>query len=70
LIPELYLHGLASGDSELALALRELWGEEAPLSGSSLATAAQAAVAGEYEQWKSAAVEVKEWAYFRADEFM
>jgi hypothetical protein len=25
-------------------------------------------VAGEYEQWKSAAVEVKEWAYFRTDE--
>jgi transposase-like protein len=34
LIPELYLHGLASGDFELAL--RELLGEGAPLSASSL----------------------------------
>ena len=32
LIPELYLHGLASGDFELAL--RELLGEGAPLSAS------------------------------------
>jgi transposase-like protein len=64
LIPELYLHGLASGDFELAL--RELLGEGAPLSASSLQRLKQK-WQGEYERWKSTAVEEKEWAYFWAD---
>ena len=61
LIPELYLHGLASGDFELAL--RELWGEGAPLSTSSLQRLKEK-WQGEYEQWKSAGIEEKDWAYF------
>jgi transposase-like protein len=64
LIPELYLHGLASGDFELAL--RELLGEGAPLSASSLQRQ-KTKWEGEYEQWKSAAIEQKDWAYFWAD---
>jgi transposase-like protein len=64
LIPELYLHGLASGDFELAL--RELLGEGAPLSASSLQRLKEK-WQGEYERWKSATVEEKEWAYFWAD---
>jgi putative transposase len=64
LIPELYLHGLASGDFELAL--RELLGEGAPLSASSLQRLKEK-WQGEYEQWKSTAIEEKEWAYFWAD---
>lgn len=64
LIPELYLHGLASGDFELAL--RELLGEGAPLSASWLQRLKEK-WQGEYEQWKSTAVEEKEWAYFWAD---
>jgi len=64
LIPELYLHGLASGDFELAL--RQLLGEGAPLSASSLQRLKEK-WRGEYEQWKSTAIEEKEWAYFWAD---
>jgi len=64
LVPELYLHGLASGDFELAL--RELLGEGAPLSASSLQRLKQK-WEGEYEQWRSAAVEQEEWAYLWAD---
>jgi transposase-like protein len=64
LIPELYLHGLASGDFELAL--RELLGEGAPLSASSLQRLKEK-WQGEYEQWKSTAVEEKDWAYLWAD---
>ena len=64
LIPELYLHGLASGDFELAL--RELLGEGAPLSASSLQRLKEK-WQGEYEQWKSTAIEEKEWAYLWAD---
>ncbi len=64
LIPELYLHGLASGDFELAL--RELLGEGAPLSASSLQRLKEK-WQGEYEQWKQTAVEETEWAYFWAD---
>ena len=44
LIPELYLHGLASGDFELAL--RELLGEGAPLSASSIQRLRQMKVRG------------------------
>jgi transposase-like protein len=64
LIPELYLHGLASGDFELAL--RGLLGEGAPLSASSLQRLKEK-WQGEYEQWKSGAIEEKDWAYFWAD---
>ena len=53
LIPELYLHGLASGDFELAL--RGLLGEGAPLSASSLQRLKEK-WQGEYEQWKSAPI--------------
>jgi putative transposase len=64
LIPELYLHGLASGDFELAL--RELLGEGAPLSASSLQRLKEK-WQGEYEQWKSTGIEEEDWAYFWAD---
>ena len=64
LIPELYLHGLASGDFELAL--RELLGEGAPLSASSLQRLKEK-WQGEYEQWKSAVIEEQDWAYLWAD---
>ncbi len=64
LIPELYLHGLASGDFELAL--RELLGEGAPLSPSSLQRLKEK-WQGEYEQWKSTTIEEKDWAYVWAD---
>jgi transposase-like protein len=64
LIPELYLHGLASGDFELAL--RELLGEGAPLSASSLQRLKEK-WEGEYEQWKGAMIEEKDWAYLWAD---
>src|SRR6266498_2380728 len=56
LVPELYLHGLASGDFELAL--RGLLGEGAPLSASSLQRLKEK-WQGEYEQWKSAPIEEK-----------
>jgi transposase-like protein len=45
MLPELYLHGLALGDFELAL--RGLLGDGAPLSGSSIAKWQR-----EYEEWK------------------
>jgi len=64
LIPELYLHGLASGDFELAL--RELLGEGAPLSASSLQRLKEK-WQGEYEQWKSRAIQEADWAYLWAD---
>jgi putative transposase len=64
LIPELYLHGLASGDFEMAL--RGLLGEGAPLSATSLQRLKEK-WQGEYEQWKSELVEEKEWAYLWAD---
>jgi transposase-like protein len=49
LLPELYLHGLAKGDFELAL--RGLLGEGAPLSSSSIARL-KAKWQLEYEKWK------------------
>ena len=48
LLPELYLHGLASGDFELAL--RGLLGEEAPLSATTVARLKEKWHA-EYTQW-------------------
>lgn len=64
IIPELYLHGLASGDFEMAL--RELLGEGAPLSASSLQRLKQKWEV-EYEQWKAAPIEEADWAYLWAD---
>jgi transposase-like protein len=64
LLPELYLHGLASGDFELAL--RGLLGEGAPLSASSLQRLKEK-WEQEYEQWKGAAIEEEDWAYLWAD---
>jgi transposase-like protein len=64
LIPELYLHGLAGGDFELAL--RRFLGEGAPLSASSLQRLKEK-WQGEYEQWKSTAIEEQDWAYLWAD---
>jgi putative transposase len=64
LIPELYLHGLASGDFELAL--RGLLGEGAPLSASSLQRLKEK-WQGEYEQWKDTPIQETDWAYLWAD---
>ncbi len=64
LIPELYLHGLASGDFELAL--RGLLGEGAPLSASSLQRLKEKWEV-EYEQWKGAVIEEEKIAYAWAD---
>ena len=54
LIPELYLHGLASGDFELAL--RHLLGQGAPLSASSLQRLKEK-WQSEYGQWNSQPIE-------------
>src|SRR5437773_10998718 len=64
LVPELYLHGLASGDFELAL--RGLLGEGAPLSATSLQRLKEK-WQGEYEQWKGALITEQGWAYIWAD---
>ena len=64
LLPELYLHGLAQGDFELAL--RGLLGDGAPLSASSigrLTTKWQV----EYEQWQSQPLEGLEVVYVWVD---
>ena len=49
LIPELYLHGLAEGDFDLAL--RGLLGEQAPLSASTVARL-KASWQVEYDEWR------------------
>ena len=54
LLPELYLHGLASGDFELAL--RGLLGEQAPLSASTVARAKERWQA-EYSEWQQRPIE-------------
>ncbi len=64
LLPELYLHGLASGDFELAL--RGLLGEGAPLSSTSLQRLKEKWEA-EYEQWKNEPIEEGGLAYLWAD---
>jgi len=64
LIPELYLHGLASGDFELAL--RHLLGEGAPLSASSLQRLKEK-WQGEYAQWNGQPIKESQWAYLWAD---
>lgn len=64
LLPDLYLHGLASGDFELAL--RGLLGAGAPLSASSLQRLKEK-WAAEYEQWRSTPLEEAQLAYLWAD---
>jgi transposase-like protein len=64
LLPQLYLHGLAEGDFELAL--RGLLGEGAPLSASSVARL-KAGWQGEYEAWKTRPLTDLEVVYLWVD---
>jgi transposase-like protein len=64
LLPELYLHGLSSGDFELAL--RGLLGEGAPLSASSLLRL-KADWTAQYAAWKRADLSARELVYAWAD---
>jgi putative transposase len=64
LLPELYLHGLASGDFEMAL--RGLLGEGAPLSATSLGRLKEKWEV-EYEQWKGEPIEEEKISYLWAD---
>ncbi len=64
LLPELYLHGLAQGDFELAL--RGLLGEGAPLSSSSIARL-RAQWQLDHETWTQRRLEAQEVVYLWAD---
>ena len=64
LLPELYLHGLAHGDFDLAL--RGLLGENAPLSPSTVSRLKQE-WQGEYEQWLACPLDEFEVVYLRVD---
>jgi transposase-like protein len=64
LIPQLYLHGLAQGDFDLAL--RGLLGEDAPLSAQTVARL-KARWQIEYEQWKQMPLEGLEVVYLWVD---
>jgi len=64
LLPELYLHGLAQGDFELAL--RGLLGDGAPLSSASIARL-KAGWQAEYELWKTRSVADLEVVYVWVD---
>jgi putative transposase len=64
LLPELYLHGLAQGDFDLAL--RGLLGTGAPLSAASIARL-KAGWQAEYETWKRRRVDELEPVYVWAD---
>jgi putative transposase len=64
LLPELYLHGLAHGDFDLAL--RGLLGEAAPLSAASVARL-KAGWQLEYEAWKQRRLDDLEPVYVWAD---
>lgn len=64
LLPELYLHGLSSGDFDLAL--RGLLGEGAPLSASSV-DRLKAAWQAEYEAWRQRPLGELEVVYLWAD---
>ena len=64
LLPELYLHGLAKGDFELAL--RGLFGEGAPLSASSIERL-KGKWQLEYEEWKQQDLSELEVVYQWAD---
>jgi putative transposase len=63
-LPELYLHGLAQGDFDLAL--RGLLGEGAPLSAPSIARL-KAGWQAEYALWKTRAVDDLEVVYLWVD---
>jgi putative transposase len=64
LLPELYLHGLALGDFDLAL--RGLLGDGAPLSAASIARL-KAGWQAEYERWRTRAVADLEVVYLWVD---
>lgn len=64
LIPELYLHGLAQGDFDLAL--RGLLGEGAPLSASTVARLKES-WQGELEAWRRRSLEGLEVVYLWVD---
>lgn len=64
LIPELYLHGLAQGDFDLAL--RGLLGEEAPISASTVARLKEV-WQGELAQWKDRSLAGLEVVYLWVD---
>jgi transposase-like protein len=64
LMPELYLHGLAQGDFDLAL--RGLLGNEAPLSGSTVARLKEKWGA-ELEEWQTRRLDDVEAAYLWVD---
>jgi putative transposase len=64
LIPELYLHGLAQGDFDLAL--RGLLGEEAPISASTVARLKES-WQGELAQWKERSLVGLEVVYLWVD---
>jgi putative transposase len=64
LIPELYLHGLAEGDFDLAL--RGLLGEEAPVSASTVARL-KAQWQVEYEEWRNRRLDELELTYLWVD---
>lgn len=64
LLPELYLHGLAEGDFDLAL--RGLLGQDAPLSAATIARL-KAKWQTEYEQWASRSLAELEVVYLWAD---
>jgi putative transposase len=64
LLPELYLHGLAQGDFELAL--QGLLGTAAPLSGSTIARLKEK-WQGELAQWQSRSLEEVEAVYLWMD---
>jgi transposase-like protein len=64
MLPQLYLHGLSSGDFELAL--RGLLGEGAPLSAASLLRL-KGVWQAEYESWKRADLSELELVYWWAD---
>src|SRR5262245_63642301 len=64
MLPELYLHGLAHGDFDLAL--RGLLGDGAPLSAPSIARL-KASWQAEYELWRSRPVDALEVVYLWVD---
>jgi putative transposase len=64
LLPELYLHGLAEGDFDLAL--RGLLGEEAPLSASAVARL-KVVWQAEYEVWRTRSLSELEPVYLWVD---
>ncbi len=64
LLPELYLHGLAEGDFDLAL--RGLLGQDAPLSAATVARL-KAKWQAEYETWSSRSLGDLEVVYLWAD---